>query len=148
MTLYTLTFVFKNDHVLLIDSNKFPGKMNGIGGKVAEGERIDETVIRHLREEAGVIMKPELNETDQFFQFGQLKCENCDDWSKNYIVYLFSVFLTDDNHDPIAYSDPKRERGWWHIESPVLLRRSLLAPRVAALVPLAYERIAHTWIEE
>lgn len=122
--------------------------MNGIGGKVAVDEYPYEAVDRHLREEAGVIMKTVLNENDQFYHFGKLTHFDCDDPTSNYDVYLFSVFLTDDNHDPIAYSDPKRERGWLHISSPVLSRRSLLAPRVAALVPLAYERIAFTWIEE
>ena len=58
-TKYVVGLYFNEDHskVALIRKNRpewQKGKLNGIGGKIEEGESIYEAMIREFREEAGV----------------------------------------------------------------------------------------------
>jgi 8-oxo-dGTP diphosphatase len=76
MIKYVLAFIFDtNNNIWLIEKQKpswQKGKLNGIGGKIEEGETEDEAMYRELEEEAGV--------TDvQLFKVGEMIGNNNDD---------------------------------------------------------------------
>lgn len=59
MKRYTLGFIFNTDHskVLLIHKTKpawQKGKLNGLGGKLEEGETIQQCIAREVAEESGL----------------------------------------------------------------------------------------------
>jgi 8-oxo-dGTP diphosphatase len=55
---YTLCFLLYQDAVLMIHRKKKPWKdhLNGLGGKLEEGETKEESVIRELKEETGIVV--------------------------------------------------------------------------------------------
>ena len=55
----TLCFVKKGNKILVINRNKppFVGMWNAVGGKVKEGESIEECAIREIKEESGVTVE-------------------------------------------------------------------------------------------
>lgn len=58
MTVYTCAFAFSGEHVLLLrkDTPSWQkGKLNGIGGKVEQGESIHTATVREFQEETGLI---------------------------------------------------------------------------------------------
>lgn len=53
---YVLGFYFKNDRVVLIEKQKparYAGKLNGVGGKIEQGESPIEAMRREFKEETG-----------------------------------------------------------------------------------------------
>ena len=62
----TLCFLLRDDEVLLAMKKRGfgVGKWNGVGGKVMEGESIEEAMKRECREEIGVALK-ELEEVGE-----------------------------------------------------------------------------------
>jgi 8-oxo-dGTP diphosphatase len=62
MTDYVLGFAFNKDmtHVALIKKTKpawQAGLLNGIGGKIEEGEEIADALVREFQEECGIVSK-------------------------------------------------------------------------------------------
>lgn len=59
MFLYTLCFVKKARHILLLNRLHKPmmGLWNGIGGKIEEGESAEQCVIRETFEETGIVLE-------------------------------------------------------------------------------------------
>ena len=57
----TLSFLFKDEKILLAMKKRGfgDGKWNGYGGKVEEGEGIEEAAVREIHEEGNVIVKKE-----------------------------------------------------------------------------------------
>ncbi|NGQ95168.1 8-oxo-dGTP diphosphatase [Brevibacillus sp. SYP-B805] len=53
---YTLCFVKRGDALLMLNRNAWPnmGLWNGLGGKVEPGETPAQSVVREVREEAGI----------------------------------------------------------------------------------------------
>jgi len=61
MKITTISFLVNDDGVYLSEKKKGfgAGYLNGYGGKTAGGESIEETAVRELSEEAGVIVNPQ-----------------------------------------------------------------------------------------
>src|SRR5258708_896512 len=56
---YTICFCIDNNNVLMLYRNKAPNKnlWNGIGGKIEPNENPEESIIREVKEEAGIDLK-------------------------------------------------------------------------------------------
>jgi len=56
MKVATINFIFQGDQVLLsLKKEGFgSGRLNGYGGKVKEGESVEEAAVRELKEESGI----------------------------------------------------------------------------------------------
>jgi len=96
---YVLGFAFTNDmqNVLLIRKRKpewQAGKLNGIGGKVEEGESPREAMVREFKEEAGVDTDPK-----RWVYNGILH-------GSNFFITVYSYF-SDDVYE--AYSETDEE---------------------------------------
>jgi len=59
--LFSLILIEKEDKILLAKKKRGfgEGKWNGFGGKVEYGETVEESAIRELREESGIIADPQ-----------------------------------------------------------------------------------------
>lgn len=84
---YVLCFMFSpdGDKVVLIKKNKpewQAGKLNGLGGKVDEGENIHAALVREFLEETGI--ETSFEEWEQFLEIA----------GKDYRVYCFRSFST------------------------------------------------------
>lgn len=95
---YTLGFVIKGSKVLLINREKQPWKgcWNGLGGKIKTGETKEESILRELEEETGLV-----------FTIDQIKFKGEVTWNlfdaMGHGLYLFIVYLPEDDH----YLTPK-----------------------------------------
>lgn len=83
--LYNLSFVFKNDQVLMMRraNEPNPGKLNGLGGKIEHSELISSSMIRELREEAGITPL-------QYHLSCLLRCSNRDS-QKDYMIFCYAI---------------------------------------------------------
>jgi mutator protein MutT len=85
----TLCFLVRKDRVCLtMKKRRFgAGKWNGVGGKLEDGETIEQSALREIREEIGVTVSPEdLHEVGQI----DFVYEDAPDWN-NYV----HIFLTE-----------------------------------------------------
>lgn len=101
MTKYVLGFLYQDDGVWLIRKNRpewQKGKLNGIGGKIEEGESEFDAMRRECREEAGI-------EIDSWSKF----CLLTD--GENFEMYCFYSFST---LTPGTMTDEKVE--WYHLK--------------------------------
>ncbi len=76
MILATLCYVRTGGKTLMMHRNKRPddvhiGKYNGLGGKFESGESPEECVVREVREESGLTIKPQLRGVMTFPQFAK-----------------------------------------------------------------------------
>lgn len=71
MKLVTLCLLVKEDEILLAMKKRGfgTGKINGIGGKVQDGETVETAAIRETEEEVGVIINPAKMEKAGNIQF-------------------------------------------------------------------------------
>jgi 8-oxo-dGTP diphosphatase len=88
MTDYALGFAFNKEHthVALIKKNKptwQAGLLNGIGGKIEEGEEPIEAMVREFREESGI--------ESEWFQWRELLTMGSEDWT----VYVYYTNVLD-----------------------------------------------------
>ncbi|TAK57196.1 8-oxo-dGTP diphosphatase [Patescibacteria group bacterium] len=86
-----LCFLKKGDQILLAMKKRGfgVGKWNGVGGKVAEGETVEQSTIRETREEIGVVIAPnDLKKVaDLYFTF-----VDKEEWNQQCSVYMTSVW--------------------------------------------------------
>jgi 8-oxo-dGTP pyrophosphatase MutT (NUDIX family) len=84
----TLCFLLRDDQVLLaLKKRGFgAGKWNGVGGKPLPGERIEETALREMHEEIGVVGRALEQVATLNFYFPHLPAER--DWNQQAVVYL------------------------------------------------------------
>jgi 8-oxo-dGTP diphosphatase len=88
MTDYALGFAFNKEltHVALIKKIKptwQAGLLNGIGGKIEEGEEPIDAMVREFREESGI--------ESQWFQWRELLTMGSEDWT----VYVYFTNVLD-----------------------------------------------------
>ena len=127
---YTLGFIFTPafDRVLLIHKTHpewQAGKINGIGGKIEEGEDPFACIVREVREEAGLETS-----ADQWIRLGEM---GSDAWRMDVFTLVYSGGMGD------ARSADKERVEWFDVRA--------LPPNIISnlswLVPLALDRIKH-----
>jgi 8-oxo-dGTP diphosphatase len=133
MTKYSLGFIFNTfeDEVLLINYNK-PGKwhdkkFNGIGGKVEEGENIEQSMSRECLEETGLEL------SGCWYKIGEFSGKEPFNKEISFVVEVFAVVV-----DFNMYEQAKRFKSdegtlAWH--SIYNLPEHLL-PNATWLIPL------------
>lgn len=104
MTNYTVGFIFDKNlqHVLLINKLKpawQKGKLNGVGGKLEEGETPKEGVLREVLEETGIQTK-----ATQLMEVGEL----IEAQAK---IYIFTTIIDKDIHKEKSLT---QEKVAWH----------------------------------
>lgn len=91
MKLTTLCFLEKGDQILLAMKKRGFGmsKWNGVGGKVSEGESVEQATIRETEEEIGVVIasKDLRKVADLHFKF-----VDKEEWNQHCSVYMTSVW--------------------------------------------------------
>lgn len=120
----TLAFVFNEtlDQVLLIEKQKPPqhaGLLNGLGGKVENGETHLECVTREIAEEAGLRIEPE-----KWLPVGQMN------WS-NWEVSIWTSVIG--SKAPITF--PESGVNWYPVEN---LPKNIIT-NLSWLIPLAVD---------
>lgn len=92
---YTLAFLIKKDHVLLLNRNKSPwmGAWNGVGGKIEKNETPRDCIIREIKEETGITV-----DEKQVQAKGTVTWDEFDAQGRG--LYLFVVKLPDDFNYP------------------------------------------------
>lgn len=101
MIKYVLGFAFSKDEefILLMIKNRptwQAGKLNGIGGKIEDGETEQQAMVREFKEETGVATTIE-----QWNWFAELKFENA-------IIHCFKTHL-EDIHEAKTLTDERLE---------------------------------------
>ena len=128
MKRYSLGFVFNGslDKVLLMHKLKpewQAGKLNGLGGKVEEGETALSCISREIQEESGLVIP-----CDQWKFIGEL---NGEDWTTGVYGAIY--------HGPTedAKSIEKEPINWFN---PSTLPENII-PNLSWLVPLTIEKL-------
>lgn len=128
MKKYTLAFIFNNvmDRVLLVHKLSpewQAGKLNGVGGKIEEGEDNLTCIVREVREETGLV-----TQSDEWIYLGEMA-------SNNWQMYVFTLVYKGNSSD--ARSADKEEVEWFDMKA--------LPPNainnLTWLIPLAIDRI-------
>jgi len=106
----TLCYVVEGDRVLMIHRQGRPddlhlGKYNGLGGKVEPGEDIVASVIREVREEAGIVLEaPRLRGTISWPGFGA----GGEDWfGFVFVADSWTGEMTTQNHEGVLEWVPR-----------------------------------------
>lgn len=134
ISIYTLTFLFTGQEVLLVDSGRFPGLYNGIGSLVPadlpkNSDVIKERVKIDLLKEVGIDLHKPIDEP-----FALLMGDG-------YEVHCFRIFWNNDNPDEFDFTTADDEDrlitmvpldGIYH-------HRHELAPRVPMLIAAALD---------
>ncbi|MEK7541973.1 MAG: NUDIX domain-containing protein [Patescibacteria group bacterium] len=127
---YTLGFIFTPEfnRVLLIHKTKpewQAGKINGIGGKIEEGESPLECIVREVREEAGLATA-----ADKWIYLGEM---GSDMWR----VYVFATVYRGCMDDA---KSPDEEKVEWF--DPAALPGNIIN-NLTWLVPLALDKMRY-----
>lgn len=134
---YVCGFMFDGDRVLLIRKNRpdwQAGKLNGIGGKVEDGEDMNIAMVREFYEETGITTKPEAwKEVATLSKIDRLG--NDDGW----IVYF--VAMKGDIHIATTMTD---EALVIYPHTLVSFHYSELIPDLKWIIPMALLRVNST----
>jgi 8-oxo-dGTP diphosphatase len=128
MKSYTVGLIFNSalDKVLLMEKNRpawQKGKLNGIGGRIEEGEQPVECMVREAKEEANIS-----STADEWRHFATLQ-------GPSWQVYMFALQYLDKETDAQAMTD---EQIAWH--NPKALPEHVVM-NISWLVPLALEKL-------
>ncbi len=87
-----LCFLIRGDEILLAMKKRGfgIGRWNGVGGKVKEGESVEDAAIREINEEIGVEVKKEDMETVAKLEFIFV---NKPEWNQEVCVYFISKWI-------------------------------------------------------
>ncbi len=85
---YTLTFLLRDDQILLAMKKRGFGadKWNGVGGKLEEGETMEQAMVRECQEEIGVTPKAYSKVAFHDFILGADTAEPWHQWVDAYLV--------------------------------------------------------------
>ncbi len=131
----TLCFLVKEDHICLAMKKRGFGvnKWNGIGGKVEEGESIEEAVVRELEEEINV--KANIADLDNV---GNIKFYFNDkpDWNQHMYIYFIRNWQGEpqesDEMAPKWYKKDEIPYGKMWVDDPYWLPKVLKGEKIEA----------------
>lgn len=89
---YTTLCILEKDHEICLATKKRGfgvGRINGVGGKVQEGESIEQATIRETFEEIGVVIDPKHLEKVAIHHFSFI---NKPEWDQETHVYFVSTW--------------------------------------------------------
>ena len=94
MKILTLAFLFRGDEILLAMKKRGfgAGKWNGYGGKLEEGEKPIDAIVREMQEESGLVIKKE-----KFREIGYMDFYFNDkkEWDQKVIIYRVDDFTSE-----------------------------------------------------
>ncbi len=130
MKKYTLGYIFKPDlkKVLLVhklDPEWQNGKINGVGGKVEEGESALNCIVREIKEETNLS-----TDKEKWIHLGNIHGEG---WYMDLFVYLYRGNIND------AQKTGKEKIEWFDPEN---LPKNVI-PNLRWQIPLALEKIQY-----
>ena len=128
MKKYTLAFIFDNamDRVLLVHKLSpewQAGKLNGVGGKIEEGENSLACIVREVREETGLVTRG-----DEWIYLGEMGSGS---WQMHVFTFVYKGKPSD------ARSADKEDVEWFDMKTLPLNTISNLT----WLIPIAIDRI-------
>ena len=92
MKILTLAFLFRGDEMLLAMKKRGfgAGKWNGYGGKLEEGEKPIDAIVREMQEESGLVI-----EKEKFREIGYMDFYFNDkkEWDQKVIIYRVDDFV-------------------------------------------------------
>jgi 8-oxo-dGTP diphosphatase len=126
---YTLGFVFDQSlrRVLLIQKQRpvwQAGKINGIGGKLENGERPIDTMQREMQEESGLCLS-----ALDWTHVGEMRADN---WT----VYVFAAICT---NGEVPRSQTDEPIGWYSVDQ---LPEGVIS-NLTWLIPMCIDRLRH-----
>lgn len=148
MNKYVLILADKDNCTLLVEKQSpewQKGKFNLIGGKVEEGETLNNAAIREFNEETGLGQLVFHTEYIGYFYGNeptpvQIKDVTVNTWESEYEVHLFVFHLTE-KRNPSPHESEK-EKIFWK-SSQDLLTESRLMKNLKILIPLM-RNLRHT----
>ena len=134
-----LLYAFYQGEVLMLcgrSKDGLPGKWNGLGGKLEQGESMLDAAVREFQEEASC-----QTTADQWHWMGQLyfpnfKSQKNEDWWVN--VYLIDLSLEQKNSIPV--NDDSQPEGALHFMSPEQAMNLDLWEGDLHFLPLVFKR--------
>ena len=92
MKILTLAFLFRGDEMLLAMKKRGfgAGKWNGYGGKLEEGEKPIDAIVREMQDESGLVI-----EKEKFREIGYMDFYFNDkkEWDQKVIIYRVDDFV-------------------------------------------------------
>jgi 8-oxo-dGTP pyrophosphatase MutT (NUDIX family) len=110
MRIVTLIFLVRENEVLLAMKKRGfgVGKLNGYGGKLADGETVEESAVREVKEESGVDIQEsdleKLGELDFYF-------DDKPEWNQKGIIYKVRAW----KGEPVETEEMKPE--WFSVDA-------------------------------
>ena len=108
-----LLYAFRGEEVLMLNArgkDQLPGKWNGLGGKVEQGESMLQAAVREFEEEASCkTSSAQWNWLGQL-HFPNFKAQKCEDWWVN----VYSTVLLDEQANSIPLNDVLQVEGTLH----------------------------------
>lgn len=123
--LYNLSFVLSGQKILFLERNKEPNKakLNGLGGKLELHESASQSMLRELKEEAGIT-------AIKYRLAGLLRCSSTSPFS-DYMIFCYLV--TD--FEGQAYSQTEEGRLSWINKSEITTKNQAIVDNIAYFLP-------------
>ncbi len=123
--LYNLSFVSNSQKILMLRRNREPnkGKLNGFGGKLESFESASQSMLRELREEAGITAL-------EYRLAGLIRCSNNKPFS-DYMIFCYLVT----NFEGQIFSETEEGRLSWVSESDINTANDSIVDNIAYFLP-------------
>ena len=123
--LYNLSFVLNDQKILFLERNKEPNKskLNGLGGKLENQELATRSMLRELKEEAGIT-------AIKYRLAGLLRCSSTSPFSD----YMIFCYLVTDFEGQI-YTKTEEGRLRWVNKSDITTENQLIVDNIAYFLP-------------
>ena len=123
--LYNLSFVLNDQKILFLERNKEPNraKLNGLGGKLENQESASQSMLRELKEEAGI-------NAIKYRLAGLLRCSSTAPFSD----YMIFCYLVTDFEGQI-YTETAEGHLCWIKKSDITTQNKAIVDNIAYFLP-------------